>query len=114
MTSTTGAESFSLLTFQLCSWPSALQMITQCAFEEQVESSDPGTAVNRVILQVLGWYSCWCSGWDSNPHALRHGLLRPACLPFHHPSVEILDSRFSIGRQAEKPACSPIRQNQAV
>ena len=28
----------------------------------------------------------WCSGQDSNLHALRHGLLRPACLPFHHPS----------------------------
>lgn len=27
----------------------------------------------------------WCPGKDSNLHALRHGLLRPACLPFHHP-----------------------------
>ena len=34
----------------------------------------------------------WCSGQESNLHALRHGLLRPACLPFHHPS-EILDDQ---------------------
>lgn len=27
----------------------------------------------------------WCGRGDLNPHALRHRLLRPACLPFHHP-----------------------------
>jgi hypothetical protein len=32
--------------------------------------------------------SLWCSGKDSNLHALRQRLLRPSCLPFHHPSVE--------------------------
>ena len=26
----------------------------------------------------------WCGRGDSNPHAFRHWLLRPACLPFHH------------------------------
>ena len=27
----------------------------------------------------------WCSGGDSNPHAVRHRLLRPACLPIPPP-----------------------------
>jgi hypothetical protein len=26
----------------------------------------------------------WCGRGDLNPHAFRHRLLRPACLPFHH------------------------------
>ena len=26
----------------------------------------------------------WCGRGDLNPYALRHRLLRPACLPFHH------------------------------
>ena len=26
----------------------------------------------------------WCAKRDLNPHTFRHGLLRPACLPFHH------------------------------
>ncbi len=26
----------------------------------------------------------WCGRRDSNPHTVRHRLLRPACLPFHH------------------------------
>ena len=29
----------------------------------------------------------WCGRGDSNPHASRHWLLRPACLPFHHSRV---------------------------
>ena len=31
--------------------------------------------------------SLWCSGGESNPHALRHMPLKHACLPFHHPSI---------------------------
>ena len=27
----------------------------------------------------------WCARRDSNPQAVRHWLLRPACIPFHHP-----------------------------
>ena len=27
----------------------------------------------------------WCPGQDSNLHTLRQRLLRPSCLPFHHP-----------------------------
>lgn len=27
----------------------------------------------------------WCGAWDLNPQALRHRLLRPACMPFHQP-----------------------------
>lgn len=34
----------------------------------------------------------WCGWWDSNPHAGRHGFLRPARLPFHH--IRILSARF--------------------
>ena len=26
----------------------------------------------------------WCRKRDSNSHAIKHWLLRPACLPFHH------------------------------
>src|SRR5271165_634490 len=28
----------------------------------------------------------WCSGQDLNLHAFRQRLLRPSCMPFHHPS----------------------------
>src|SRR5262245_27907266 len=30
----------------------------------------------------------WCAREDLNLHALRHWLLKPACLPFHHSRVE--------------------------
>ena len=26
-------------------------------------------------------FDFWCRSWDSNPHAVRHGNLNPACLP---------------------------------
>jgi hypothetical protein len=35
----------------------------------------------------------WCPGQDSNLHAVKQRLLRPSCLPFHHP-----------GREARHPA----------
>src|SRR5688500_2383439 len=30
-------------------------------------------------------FTRWCPGQDSNLHTLRQRLLRPSCLPFHHP-----------------------------
>ena len=54
--------------------------------------------------------SNWCPGQDSNLHALRHGLLRPACLPFHHPGdgdfeggVSIFDRPRQAGKTLEWP-----------
>ena len=38
--------------------------------------------------------SAWCSGQDLNLHALRQRLLRPSCLPFHHPSEIRLGENF--------------------
>ena len=34
----------------------------------------------------------WCPGEDLNLHALRHWLLRPACLPFHHPGPDFFNA----------------------
>jgi hypothetical protein len=35
-----------------------------------------------------------CAKRDLNPHALRHELLRLACLPFHHPRNVVGDAGF--------------------
>ena len=37
-------------------------------------------------LATLGTRTIWCSGQDLNLHAFRQRLLRPSCMPFHHPS----------------------------
>ena len=29
----------------------------------------------------------WCPGQGSNLHAVKQRLLRPSCLPFHHPGL---------------------------
>jgi hypothetical protein len=37
-------------------------------------------------------YACFyglCPGRESNPHALRQGILSPLCLPFHHPGIAL-------------------------
>lgn len=56
---------------------------------EGVEPSCPfgHTDLNRACLPS-STISASCSGRESNPHARRHWILNPACLPeFHHPSL---------------------------
>src|SRR6185437_971290 len=58
----------------------------------------------------MGCPAAWCGKRDLNPHALRHRLLRPACLPFHH--SRLCGRHFSVsgrgcwwqcGREITKP-----------
>lgn len=54
----------------------------------------------RIELATLAWKAkvipfyerriVWCPRGDSNSHASRHWLLRPACLPFHHQGIFLL------------------------
>ena len=44
--------------------------------------SSPGDQLGRE-----GTRTNWCPGPDLNRHALRQRLLRPSCLPFHHPGA---------------------------
>ena len=46
---------------------------------------EPQGAVMVLASVVVNlWQPEWCAKRDLNPHALRHLLLRQACLPFHH------------------------------
>ena len=38
----------------------------------------------------------WCPKRDSNSHAFRHWLLRPACLPFHHRGKYLLLTTYNL------------------
>lgn len=49
-------------------------------------SVKPSRVLRPLPRPQISRRSIWCSGKDSNLHALRQGLLRPSCLPFHHPS----------------------------
>ena len=44
----------------------------------------PPTRGFQCILCCWKYPKLWCPRRDSNSHAFRHWLLRPACLPFHH------------------------------
>src|SRR3954465_8236150 len=61
----------------------------------------------------------WCPRGDSNPHAVRHRLLRPACLPIPPPGQKTEGAwiRFSRGGarvlfRAKKSAASTGKLNQ--
>src|SRR5690349_23599575 len=79
------------------------------------------TSVNSVFILALGFglqaFGCrelvngpvpkpsanWCRGQELNLHGLPHWLLRPACLPFHHPGparTSVFDRRDRDSRVA--------------
>src|SRR5688500_20341415 len=71
------------------------------------------TSVNSVFIRGLncpGGLGEWCRGQELNLHGLPHRLLRPACLPFHHPGWQVSVYRIATGRRgATGPATLTIR-----
>ena len=63
--------------------------------EEETRTPKPfGTGIlNRHVYQFHHFrvIHIWCGWWDSNPHAIRQGILSPQCLPIPpHPRGYIL------------------------
>ena len=63
--------------------------------EEETRTPTPfGTGIlNRHVYQFHHFrvIHIWCGWWDSNPHAIRQGILSPQCLPIPpHPRGYIL------------------------
>ena len=54
----------------------------------------------------------WCLGQESNLHALRHLLLRQACLPFHHRGLKWCPEQdsnlYALRRLLLKQVCLPF------
>ena len=64
-----------------------------CAFSPPYDFASDFLAETRAAIDtrpvpqfaLLGTRTNWCPGQDLNLHALRQRLLRPSCMPFHHP-----------------------------
>ena len=54
-------------------------MVGVLGFEPRASASQTRRATNCATPRY------WWAGEESNLHALRHSLLKAACLPFHHP-----------------------------
>ena len=53
-------------------------------------------------------HAFWCAKRDLNPHTSRHGLLRPACLPFHHSRELVGVARIELAINAPKALVLPL------
>lgn len=49
-----------------------------------------GTIDHRTSRKIFAQQKFWYPGQDLNLHTSRHWLLRPACLPFHHPGIGVI------------------------
>ncbi len=64
-------------------------------------------------MMMLRFYR-WCAKRDLNPQAVGHRLLRPACIPFHHPRVmwsgrQDSNLRHSVPKTDALPDCATPR-----
>ena len=71
---------------------------------------ESGTSANWATLAFI-----WCGWWDSNPHAIRQGILSPQCLPIPpHPrgfnlvQVARIELASHCWRQILNLLCLPI------